>query len=211
MLEDDLKEMVRAAVGMVPRQAGADEVDVRSTELRLGTALPPILRRFYVATGQLPAVMRSFHTFVPLHLLEFHQDGLVFCRDHQDQIFWATLRSEVEAEDPPVVQGQRNSSTWYPHSKKTSTFLVNMACWQLVNGMPSVASASLEPGTVSTLRKHMRVVSAAFGFDMISFVAVREGLLASALLNIGRVYIAGRTDEALRIIEGATGIELDWA
>lgn len=209
MLEAKLKELVVAALGQVPQSAGVAEATILQAERNLGARLPPPVRAFYATVGGLPAVTESHHQFVPIESLAVSNGGLIICREHQDKMFWALLDKDLALSDPPVVQGQHDVNRWDHHCAAVSVFLVNFCCWQLVNSMPSIGSTQLADGTVREVRRHLRVVSATFGFNMLSFVGVETSLLASALLDIDRLYVGARSDIALQQFQKTSGIELD--
>jgi len=202
--------MIATGLERVPSRAGVDESSMLATEHRLGRSLPQMLRDFYRTVGQLPEVMGSHHKFVPVESLEISNGGLVFCRDRQDEMFWALLEADLGEADPPIVQGQPELAEWHAHCKSSSVFLANFCCWQLVNAMPSMGSSPLGDGTIRALRKHMRVVGASFGFDMLSLVGADAGVLASILLSIDRLYVGARSDAGLEHFQERCGIDLDW-
>jgi hypothetical protein len=210
MLATTLKELVTTALGHVPQSAGVPDPSILETERRLGAGLPPPLRDFYGMVGQLSEVTQSHHRFVPIGSLEIIHGGLVFCREQQDQMSWAVLEKDLSLPDPPVVQGQHDVDQWDQHCSAASVFLINFCCWQLVNSMPSIGSTELGPTTLRTLRKHLTVFGASFGFNMLSFISAEAGLLASVLLDIDRLYVGARSDTALQKLQQASSIELDW-
>ncbi len=210
-LREDLAELLRVALEKVPETGGLDEARLRATEDRLGRKLPASLWTFYGVAGQVVPVMESYHAFVSADALRCEGDALILCRGHQSQAAWAIPSLQLHEADPPVVQRDHDSAPWRSHSNACSLFLVNMTCWQLVNSMPSMGSTDIGIGTVSRLRKRLRVVGAAFGCDMMSFVNAGRGLLGCALLEQNRLYLSARDDDSLRHLESEVGVELDWA
>jgi hypothetical protein len=205
-----IEELVQAALGAMPSKAGVEIGEVARAEARLGFGLPAELRAFYASVGCLKAVMDSFHVFVPIQSIVLAHEAISFCRDHQGGAEWAILKADCSAPDPPVRYGFASRKDWAEQTQPSTRFLTNMTCWQLLNSMPAMGWVKLEAGTITGLRRHTRVVGAAFGSDMISFVNVERGVLGSALLNIDRLYLASRSDTLLQEFESRVGLELDW-
>jgi hypothetical protein len=206
-----LGDLLIAAYGDVPLSSSVDERLIVDAEQRIGASLPGPLRDFYRIAGKSPAVMTAYHQFVPVGELEISDAGLVFCRAHQQEIVWGVWAEELTAPDPRVIQGPPRLSGWREYCKLVSMFLINFSCWQIVNSMPSMGSTRLGPTTIKKLRKQMRVVAAAFGYDMISFVSLERGAVGSILLNLDRLYLAARDDASLGQLERSLGLDLDWA
>ncbi len=210
LLAKNLNNLVVACLGTLPGQPGVERTVLDGAQKKLGRALPLALADFYLAVGGIPEVTSSHHHFVPLEEMRMANGGLAFCRENQDQMFWAILEGDLGASDPPVVQGQPGESQWYPECKQLSTFLLNFACWQLVNAAAASGTAPVGRTTVKVLREHCEVVSATLDFNMASFIDRNGRVIVSALLDSQRVFAGASTDEALEDFEKRTGIELDW-
>lgn len=209
MFETKLASLATAALGAPEPGRGVSAEVLHGVERRLGVMLPVPLRYFYSLLGASPEAMRSHHSFVEPAELDFTRDGLVLCYEQQRQMFWAVLRADLGHSDPRVVQGQPGSVEWWGECRELSTFLLNFACWQMVNGMPEVGRASLGATTLRTLKRRLKVVSATMSYNMAALADPSTGVLASVLLDSGQVYLGGRTAAALEALAHATSIEFD--
>lgn len=209
MFDTKLATLVTAALGPAVPGRGVPAEALESVERRLGVALPAPLRGFYSALGASPEAMRSHHVFVEPAALEFTRDGLVMCHEHQRQMFWAVLRADLGHPDPRVVQGQPESVEWWDECRELSTYLLNFACWQLVNAMPELGRASLRSTTLRSLKRRLTVVSATLNYNMAALADPSTGIVASVLLDSDHVYIGARASAALEALGQTTGIEFD--
>jgi hypothetical protein len=201
--------LVRAAFGEVRPSMGVPETGIVGTENRLGTNLPRILKEFYSIGGRAPEIMEANHHFVAIDQLQFRNDGLMFCQENQNQMFWGVLRKNTKLDDPPVVQGQPERDDWFDECPRLSTFLLNHSCWQLVNSMPAMGLAKYRWSLARKLRARMVLASAGVDYNMASFAWEGGRVLVCMLLDSQKVYVGAQSDAELEDFGRGLGVELD--
>lgn len=202
-----LEGVVRPESG---QPTGCTDQEIAEAEKRIGKNLPKVLKRFYAAFGKLDLVMRSHDRFVGLEKLETTGGALTVCIEHQDQMSWVVRDANLGQDDPPFFQRQPESTEWFPMKANLGIFLVTESAWQLVNGLPSSAVCALETNTAIALRKTMKLAAKQMGYGHTCYVDSSRGIVALALLDPQKLYVAARDDETLEDLQTRSGLSFDW-
>lgn len=191
-----------------------DEIKNKSKDL--GVTLPKPLVEFYEFLGGNDEVLSSYYEFIRIEDISFYRNALLFCYGHQrESLIGITLDDMNNNDDPPVSKTFKGYDKWYFESNTASSFLVNMACWQVVNALPGVSRLLIEEKTlrekINTYLNPIRQDKSIFlGYDLLSYINQEKNILACYLRESEEFYVASTDDSFLDAFEKETGFELDW-
>ena len=190
--------------------------EIKSKSKDLGITLPKPLVEFYEFFGSNDEVLSSYYEFIKIEDTSFYCNALLFCYGHQrESLIGISLDDMNNNDDPPVSKTFKGYDKWYFESNSASNFLVNMACWQVVNVLPSVASSLIEEKIfrekINTyLNPISKDKSIFLGYDLLSYFSQEKNILACYLRESEEFYVASTDDSFLDAFEKETGFELDW-
>jgi hypothetical protein len=189
--------------------------DIEETANRLRVQFPKPFVEFYKIFGNNTEVLKSFFEFERLEDIKIKNDAVIFCYAHQAQKTFGILIKDLNRENPPVKFVNAGDTEWCSACMISTSFFVNIACWQVVNSMPSVASINIaEDKLKCKIQEYLFPISneksIALGFNFYSFYNKEKKLLASYARDLGELYVASEDDSFLNKFESESGLELDW-
>lgn len=198
--------------------------EFKQTESRLGIRFPQPLMEFYRIFGNNVDVLNAYFQFERLEDIKIENNAVVFCHGHQAQRTFGILLSDINNENPPLIEYKGNppvsmmnfgGNEWYSACRLSTSFFVNITCWQVVNFLPSVARVKIvEDKLRSTVEKNLKPIShensIALGFNFYSFYDRGNKILASYARDLGELYLASEDDCYLKKFKSESKMKLDW-
>ncbi len=215
---NDMKECLEIINSFVDNVNGLSAVsddEIEEAANGLGVNFPKPFFEFYKLFGNNTEVLNSFFQFERLEDIKKENDAVVFCYEHQAQKTFGILLKDFNKENPPVKFVNAGDSEWCSACMISTSFFVNIACWQVVNSMPSVASIKIvEDKLRRKIEEYLSPISneksIALGFNFYSFYNKERKILASYARDLGELYVASEDDCFLNRFESESGLELDW-
>jgi hypothetical protein len=133
----------------IRRAQGFSSRDVSAGELRLGFALPLLLREVYQRVGKRSDVTRKYHRLLGPEELRVSAGTLLFFEESQQVVFWGIKLTDAGQADPPVWQAtNKKRLVWHPDHDRLSDFLLTMLYRQFLeyganNGMVPIGKKTL--------------------------------------------------------------------
>lgn len=181
----------------------------------LGIKFPKPFIEFYSYFGHNEQVLNAYYEFEKIGDFKIHNDALVFCYGHQKESLIGVLLKEIEKEDPTIKKTFLGYDEWYSECTLSSKFFVNIACWQVINTMPSIAMTRIdEDKFTEKIEEYLKPISEDksifLGYDSFSYYNKEKNLLACYLREAEEFYIASEDDSYLYDFEEESGMDLDW-
>lgn len=181
----------------------------------LGIVFPDAMREFYQHFGNDRKVMTSFYIFDSINEIRIENEALTFGEKHQ-----GIGRLGITLEH---LSSNFKSVSWYDYSLKKwysegsvfpESFFFNIACWQLINSMNSVAKVHISEKELYNLlgdklklftneKKYIK------GCNMLSVYG--DDILGCYLKEDEELYLGSKKgDEILKNIDEYLKLDLDW-
>ena len=108
---------------------GLSKDEIEKAEARLGVALPPAMRSFYLSVGAV-AQLCSIHNviFHPKDLV-FEDAYLMFMDENQSVVSWGIKRKDLKKADPEAWQRNNSSGEWYSEEQSFIECLTSLFDW----------------------------------------------------------------------------------
>jgi hypothetical protein len=182
---------------------------------QLSVRFPPPLTEFYRYFGDSNEVLKAFFDFHRIEDIGVSNDAVVFCQGHQTERMFGILLSDINKENPPIKLMDVGDEKWYSACLFSTSFFVNMACWQVVNVMPSMAKIEIDEDKLrSKIGAHLIPISQErnvyLGYDFLSYYNHHRTILSSYPKGSGELFVASKDDVFLDEFESESGLELDW-
>lgn len=208
-------KIIQSLVGRPEKSATALDAEIEKTCKRLEVKLPTPLVEFYTQFGNQAEILHSFFEFEPLEKIRIDNEALIFCHGHQGEKSFGILLSDLGKANPPVKLMRPGENKWFSACIFATSFLVNMAGWQGVNAMPSVAKAAIVEGALkSKMENYLSPISKEksifLGFNFYTYYSLERKILASYARDLGELYLASKDDQFLSEFESEIGMEFDW-
>lgn len=137
MFTDEVERIFNEAVGPLrPSDQTSDEA-LQKEENRLGFKLPASLRTYYSLCGR-HALNHRLHPLRAPAELSVEDGYVVYADEVQNVVRYGFKVDEIGMEDPPVYLLNVADGKWHQCERMT-TALVHLLCWQVVNGIGSMA------------------------------------------------------------------------
>lgn len=200
------------------RQNITDEIKpevIDEKQKELGVIFPDAMKEFYKHFGNDKEVMSSFYIFDDLSEIRIENGALTFGEKHEGM---GRLGIELKR-----LSSDYQSISWYYYSMKKwysegfvfpEGFFFNIACWQLINSMESVAKVHISQTELDNLvgdklklftneKKYVQ------GCNMLSVYG--DDILGCYLEEDEELYLGSQKgDEVLENIEECLELDLDW-
>ncbi len=113
---------------------GINHIIIESLEKNLGQKIPPVLKQFYTAVGNLDMFMSSFESFPEPYIVK---DKIVFLEENQGVCFWGVNRNDVDNQSKIVyvcTDIEAENPGWYSEEVSLSDFLEIVMYYQCTQG-----------------------------------------------------------------------------
>ena len=215
MFSDTLHELFANLFAPLTESDGVPQDEIDVAEARLGLALPATMAEFYRLAGRNRIYSEvQDHVLPPVgtpdNELEIFQEALVFYRENQRFYFSGIPLASIGQDDPPVVQGNRGETNWYPEAAALSSFLIQVTCWQAIAALASGGEAEITPEQLAALQTQVPRVDGTES-DPDGMTAFCEpGLVCCVFPKSMTLYVGGRSDEIVEGFSERLDVELDW-
>lgn len=181
----------------------------------LGVTFPDAMKDFYQHFGNDKDVMSSFYILDNLNEIRIENEALTFGKKHQGM---GRLGIQLKR-----LSSDYQSISWYYYSMKKwysegfvfpEGFFFNIACWQLINSMDSLAKVHISETELNNLlgdklklfTNDKRYIK---GCNIISIYG--QDVLGCYVNEDEELFLGSQKgDEVLENIEEGLGLDLDW-
>jgi hypothetical protein len=182
---------------------------------QLSISFPPSFTEFYKYFGDNNEVLKAFFNFHCIEDIQISNDAVIFCQGHQTERIFGILLSDINKENPPIKLMDVGDEKWYSACFFSTSFFINMACWQVVNAMPSMAKIKIDENKLkSKIEAYLMPISQEknvfLGYDFFSYYNHQKKILSSYFKDSGQLFVASKDDVYLNEFESESGLELDW-
>ena len=194
---------------------GIDLETINDKQQELGVVFPDAMKLFYQYFGNDIEVMNSFYIFDKINDIRIENDALTFGEKHQGMGRLGITLKHLSSNYQAISWYPYNLKEWYSEgSLFPEGFFFNIACWQLINSMDSVAKVHISESELEKLlgdnlklftndKKYIK------GCNMISIYG--DDVLGCYLTEDEELYLGSRKgDEVLEDIEECLNLDLDW-
>ena len=194
---------------------GIDLETINDKQQELGVVFPDAMKLFYQYFGNDIEVMNSFYIFDKINDIRIENDALTFGEKHQGMGRLGITLKHLSSNYQAISWHPYNLKEWYSEgSLFPEGFFFNIACWQLINSMDSVAKVHISESELEKLlgdnlklftndKKYIK------GCNMIAIYG--DDVLGCYLTEDEELYLGSRKgDEVLEDIEECLNLDLDW-
>ncbi len=191
-----------------------DEKLLRSKEQDCGVNFPADMFDFYKRFGNDEKVLSAYYLFDKIEDIEVADGALQFGYTHQHSGRLGIKLEEIGSRLQSVSWCPYYEEEWFVEGMYSKSFFFNVACWQVLNTMPSVARVRLKEKEFEALvRKHFHYFSdekvIMKGYKIISIYS--EEILGCYAKLDGILYLGTQKgDEILEACEEKFNLDLDW-
>jgi hypothetical protein len=187
--------------------------EVNESENRLNLTLPEPLKDYYITLGKHDEFMDADYHVYPLSDLIIKDDALVFCEENQGLAEWGIQLININLPNPQVSGRNAGRTRWVHQSLQTTSYLINLACWQAVMAQAEVAQCSLKKSELHIIENHFEYIGnidVRSGDDGRSFVDKDNKILAVFRYLPELLYVGTSQEGALDALEERSGLVFDW-
>lgn len=200
------------------RENVTNEVDLEiidEKQKQLGVIFPDAMREFYHHFGNDIKVMSSFYIFDNINEIRIENEALTFGEKHQGIGRLGITLNHLSSNFKSISWYDYNMKKWYSEgSVFPESFFFNIACWQLINSMDSVAKVHISESELGNLlvdklklftneKKYIK------GCNMLSIYG--DDILGCYLKEDEELYLGSQKgDIVLEKIEECLELDLDW-
>jgi len=192
-----------------------DRERILSKSNELDANFPEPMIEFYEFFGNNEEVLNAYYEFENIENIIIQNSGLVFGHTHQHVNLLGIKLEELSNKDPKINRFEKELNHWYAESVFSSGFFTNIACWQVLNTMPSIAKIKISEkelfkkvdGKLYPISEEKIIFK---GYDLYSYFNVELGILACYLRQLEEFYIASKNDEIIEKFESDMNWDLDW-
>ena len=189
-----------------------DEKDILENANELNLKFPESMIEFYIHFGNDEEMLSSFHYFYNLKEIMIAKDALIFAEKHEEIGKLAIQLENLGTNHEKVSLFEFSEGIWYVEEKRTDTFFLNMAAWQILNTMYTLTETSVSKEEFDEL----------IGDDL-KYICEDEWLMSGAIIPVyGKgilgcyvvdseiLYLGTKTDETMEEYEEILEMEFDW-
>lgn len=170
---------------------------------------------FYECFQNSKNIRRSYFEIFPFEDIRIEGGGLVFARGHQNNYSLGVELRDLIYDNPLVKYQKMTNGRWFNECASLRSFLFNVAGWQILNLMESVAFIK---ATDAEIKKMINNVIFNFttdrtvllGSNFCTFQNNDNNILASYDVLDKRLYFAANNDDVLNDFEEKQHLQLDW-
>ena len=131
---------------------GIDLETINDKQQELGVVFPDAMKLFYQYFGNDIEVMNSFYIFDKINDIRIENDALTFGEKHQGMGRLGITLKHLSSNYQAISWHPYNLKEWYSEgSLFPEGFFFNIACWQLINSMDSVAKVHISESELEKL------------------------------------------------------------
>lgn len=188
------------------------EKDILENANELNLKFPESMIEFYIHFGNDEEMLSSFHYFYNLQEIMIAKDALIFAEKHEEIGKLAIQLENLGTNHEKVSLFEFSEGIWYVEEKRTDTFFLNMAAWQILNTMYTLTETSVSKEEFDEL----------IGDDL-KYICEDEWLMSGAIIPVyGKgilgcyvvdseiLYLGTKTDETMEEYEEILEMEFDW-
>lgn len=181
----------------------------------LGVIFPDAMKEFYQHFGNDTKVMSSFYIFDNINDIRIENDALTFGEKHQGMGRLGITLKHLLSNFQSISWYDYSTKKWYSEgSVFPEGFFFNIACWQLINSMDSVAKVRISERELDNLlgdklniftneKKYIK------GCNMLSVYG--DDILGCYLREDEELFLGTpKEDLVLENIEESLKLDLDW-
>jgi len=191
-----------------------DRAEIEYRENQLEVKFPESMIDFYEFFGNNIEVLHAYYRIKKLEEFEIQNNGLIFGYGHQDENTFGILLNQMSFERPQIQKYDFNMKNWYVESSSCHRFFLNIACWQVLNTMPCIATVGIKEskldnildGKLSIISKERPLYKS---YDVYSYYK-EESILACYIAPLQELYVSSLDKIHLENIEDELKLELDW-
>jgi hypothetical protein len=132
-------EMVSSVMSPLGEDEGETEDRVSFAEELLELKFPVLLREYYLRTANRKDINRHMNRLLSLDDLFIDNGNLIFFEENQCVCFWGIALSDLDRNNPPILQGQRiagpsDELEWFETDQTLSGSLTDQLLWTIANG-----------------------------------------------------------------------------
>lgn len=189
-----------------------DEKDILENANELNLKFPESMIEFYIHFGNDEEMLSSFHYFYNLKEIMIAKDALIFAEKHEEIGKLAIQLENLGTNHEMVSLFEFSEGIWYVEEKRTDTFFLNMAAWQILNTMYTLTETSVSKEEFDEL----------IGNDL-KYICEEEWLMSGAIIPVyGKgilgcyvvdseiLYLGTKTDETMEEYEEILEMDFDW-
>ncbi len=194
---------------------GASIEEIERKQKELDVVFPDGMKAFYSRFANDEEIMNSYYRIYPLSEIRIEEGALVYGEDHQGVTQFGITLKHLNSPYQSASYYDFKARKWYSNGFMfPESFFFNIACWQLVNSMESIAKVYV---SFDELQRMMGDKLSFFTDDphylrSSRFISVcGENVLGSYFMEDEELYLATRCgDEVLNNLEEELKIDLDW-
>ncbi len=213
MITDLLSMISEIGFGKWDESFGNTIDEVNESETRLNLTLPEPLKDYYITLGKHDEFMDADYHVYPLSDLIIKDEALVFCEENQGLAEWGIQLININLPNPQVSGRNAGRTRWVHQSLQTTSYLINLACWQAVMTQAEVAQCSLKKSELHIIENHFDYIGdidVRSGDDGRSFVDKDNKILAVFRYLPELLYVGTSQEGALEALEQRSGLVFDW-
>ena len=187
---------------------------IKAKELELGIEFPESMVDFYQYYGNSVEVRNAFYLFDELENICIENSALVFGYTDQRQMRLGITLEKLESKYQSISQYLFNLKKWFSEgAMKPEGFFFNIAAWQILNLLPSIARVEMERDDFLKLCEkdfHFFSNEKTINLGYKIYTCKRDKILACYCCEEEELYLGSREDDLLNMLEDEFSWDLDW-
>lgn len=198
------------------RNTVTDYVDgefIAQKQMDLGVKCPQSMVEFYTHFGNDTEVLSAFYLFDKVEDIKIEYDAIVFGEKHEGMGRLGIKNEDLNAKYPTVCWYSYDMKEWYVEEGVSFVFFFGIACWQVLNAMPTIARVRLAKDEFEKLvGKELKYLSDEKIFILGDVIPVLgKDVLGCYLSSNEELYLGTTKDDVvLEDYEKRLGLDLDW-
>lgn len=185
---------------------------IEEKQKELNVKFPSGMVEFYTHFGNDEEVLSSFYVFDKVKDIRIEYDAVTFGEKHEGLGRFGIQIEDLGTDDEAICWYSYDKKKWFMEESETCIFFYNMASWQVLNTMTSIAKVCLSEREFNRLvgrdLKYLSDDELMLLGDIIPIIG--KGVLGCYLVDDEELYLGAMNDETLEKYEKILGIDLDW-
>ena len=181
----------------------------------LGVEFPEGMKEFFQHFGYDTEVMSSFYVFDRVDEIRIEHDALIFGEKHEGMGRLGITLKHLSSDYQAISWYDYSAKEWYSEGAIfPEAFFFNIACWQLINSMESMAKVRISESELENLlgdklKLFTDEKKYNMGCDMLSIYG--DDILGCYLVEDEELYLGSQKgDDVLENIDECLNLDLDW-